>query len=96
MLYRIATLENSERLPMTLFKRDSTANIFLEIFNFFGQAISKNSSKSLILIGFYLLRMSNDYSFHGIPEEWDPGPQGETRNPTPFGGTLRWDLRVGS
>ena len=27
----------------------------------FGQAISQNSSKPLIVKGFYLLRMSNDY-----------------------------------
>ena len=41
---------------------------------FFGQAILKNSSKPLILKGFYLLRMSNDYCFHGISEKWDLRP----------------------
>ena len=30
---------------------------------FFGQVISQNSSKPLIVKGFYLLRMSNDYCF---------------------------------
>ena len=30
---------------------------------FFGQAISQNSSKPLIVKSFYLLRMSNDYCF---------------------------------
>ena len=41
---------------------------------FFGQAILKKSSKPLILKGFYLLRMSNDYCFHGIPEKRDLRP----------------------
>ena len=40
---------------------------------FFGQSISRNSSKPLIVKGFYSLRMSNDYCFRGIPEKWDPG-----------------------
>ena len=40
---------------------------------FFGQSISRNSSKPLIVKGFYSLRMSNDYCFCGIPEKWDPG-----------------------
>ena len=30
---------------------------------FFGQAVSQDSSKPLIVKGFYLLRMSNDYCF---------------------------------
>ena len=30
---------------------------------FFGQAVSQNSFKPLIIKGFYLLRMTNDYSF---------------------------------
>ena len=30
---------------------------------FFGQAISQNRSKPLIVKGFYLVRMSNDYCF---------------------------------
>ena len=30
---------------------------------FFGQVVSQNSSKPLIVKGFYLLRMSNDYCF---------------------------------
>ena len=54
---------------MTLLKRDSTADIFREIFNFFGQAISKNSSEPLIVKGFYMLRMSNDHCFRGISEK---------------------------
>ena len=50
--------------PMILYKRDSTADIFLRIFKFFfGQAISENSPKPLIIKGFYLLRMSDDYCF---------------------------------
>ena len=50
--------------PMTLYKRESTADIFLWIFHsFFGQAISLNRSKPLIVKGFYLVRMSNDYCF---------------------------------
>ena len=59
---------------MTLFKQDSTADIFLEIFIFFfGKAISKDSFKPLIVKGFYLLQMSNDYCFRGIPEKWNLG-----------------------
>ena len=50
---------------------------------FFGQAISRNSSKPLIVKGFYLFRMSNDYCFRGILEKWDPRPR-----------TLRLDLKV--
>ena len=69
--------------PMALFKRDSTAEIFLETFIFFGQAISKSSSKPLIVKGFYLLRMSNDYCFRGILEKWDPKPLGGTHDPGP-------------
>ena len=52
MLYRIPTLRKV---------RNSTADIFLEIFKFFGQAISENSFKPLIVKVFYLLRMSDDY-----------------------------------
>ena len=56
--------KGSNRYPMILYKRDSTADIFLSIFKFFfGPAVSKNSSKSLIVKGFYLLRMSNDSCF---------------------------------
>ena len=66
---------------MTLFKWDSTTDV-TDIFNFFEQAISNNSSKLLIVKSFYLLRMSNDYCFCGIPEKRDPGP-------------LRWDPNVG-
>ena len=90
--------KSSTCYPITLIKRDSTADIFLEIFNFFGQAISKNSSKSLILIGFYLVRMSNDYSFHGIPEEWDPKPKTLRWDPKmgAQGGALRWAPKMGS
>ena len=61
--------------PISLFERGSTADIFLQIFNFFGQAFLKNSSKPLIVKGFYLLRMSNDYCSHGIPEKWNLGPR---------------------
>ena len=53
---------------MTLFKWDSTTDVS-EIFNFFEHAISNNSSKLLIVKGFYLLRMSSDYCFCGIPEK---------------------------
>ena len=60
--------KSSTRYPITLFKQDSAADVFLKIFNFFGKAISKNSSKPLIVKGFYLLRMSNDYCFCDIPE----------------------------
>ena len=55
--------------PISLFKRDSIPGNFLEIFNFFGQTISKNSSKPLIVKGFCLLRMSNDYCFCRILEK---------------------------
>ena len=49
---------------MTLFKRESTANIFLGIFRFFfGQAISQNSSKPVIVKGFYLFIEPNNYCF---------------------------------
>ena len=47
---------------MILYKQDSTADIFLRI-NFFGQTISQNSSKPLIVKGFYFLGMSDDYCF---------------------------------
>ena len=43
--------------------QSSTADIFLGIFKFFGQTISENSFKPLIVKGFYLLRMSDDYCF---------------------------------
>ena len=67
--------------PITLFKWDSIAEIFLEIFNFFGQAFSRNSSKPLIVKDFYLLRMSNYYCFRGIPEKWDVEPRTFRRDP---------------
>ena len=35
---------------------------------FFGQAVSQNSSKPLIVKGFYLLRMSNDYCFRRVAQ----------------------------
>ena len=44
---------------MILYKRYSTTDIFLGIFKFFLKAISQNSSKPVIVKGFYLLRMSN-------------------------------------
>ena len=59
-LLRWKNQKSSTCYPMTLFKGDSTADILLEIFNFFGQAILKNSSKPLIVKGLYLLRISND------------------------------------
>ena len=43
--------------------RNSTADIFLEIFKLFGKAVSQSSFKLLIVKGFYLLRMSGDYYF---------------------------------
>ena len=58
--------------PMTLFKRDSSLTFSSKYSIFFGQAISKHSSKPLIVKGFYLLRMSNDYCFRGKLEKWDP------------------------
>ena len=72
--------KSSTCYPITLFKWDSIAEIFLEIFNFFGQPFSRNSSKPLIVKDFYLLRMSNYYCFRGIPEKWDVEPR-----------TYRWD-----
>ena len=53
--------DDSTCYPMTLFKRVSTADIFL----FFRQAISQNRIKPLIVKGIYLFRMSNDYCFRG-------------------------------
>ena len=51
-------------LSALLSKFSRSVPVFLRIFNFFfRQAISKNSSKPLIVKGFYLLRMSNDYCF---------------------------------
>ena len=51
--------------PTTLYKRNSTTDIFLRNNQLsFGQAISQNSSKPLIVKGFYLLRMSNDCCFY--------------------------------
>ena len=51
--------------PTTLYKRNSTTDIFLRNIQLsFGQAISQNSSKPLIVKGFYLLRMSNDCCFY--------------------------------
>ena len=43
--------------------RNSTADIFLEIFKLFGKAISQSSFKPLIVKGFYLLRIPGDYCF---------------------------------
>ena len=43
--------------------RDSTVDILLGIFKFFGQAILQNTFKPPIVNGFYLLRMPNDYCF---------------------------------
>ena len=51
--------KGSTRYPMILYKRDSTADIFLLMFSFFfGQAISQNSSKPLIIKACYLFIMS--------------------------------------
>ena len=51
--------KGSTRYPMILCKRDSTADIFLLMFSFFfGQAISQNSSKPLIIKACYLFIMS--------------------------------------
>ena len=45
---------------MIFYKWDSTADILLWIFNFFSdKLISQNSSKPLIVKGFYLLSMSD-------------------------------------
>ena len=90
--------KSSTCYPISLFKRDSTADIFLQIFNFFGQAILKNSSQPLIVKGFYLLRMSNDYSSHGIPEKWNLGPRTLSCKPKvgAQGGDLMWNIKVGS
>ena len=56
--------KGSTRYPMSLYKRDSTLTFSLEYsIIFFGQTISQNSSKPLIVKGFYLLRLSNDYYF---------------------------------
>ena len=46
--------KGSNRYPMILYKRDSTADIFSSIFNFFSDKLFQ---------GFYLLRMSKDYCF---------------------------------
>ena len=53
--------KNLTRYPMTLYKWDSTAAFEYSIL--FGQAISQNSSKTLIVKGSQLLRMSNHYCF---------------------------------
>ena len=51
-------------LSALLSKFSRSVPVFLRIFNFFfRQAISKNSSKPLIVKGFYLLRMPNDCRF---------------------------------
>ena len=65
ILYRIwKNQKGSTRYSMILYKWDSTAEIFLWIFKFFSdKLISQNSSKSLIVRSFYLLRMSDDYCF---------------------------------
>ena len=55
--------KGSTRYPMILCKRYSTGDILLGIFNFFGQAISQNSSKPLIVKGFYMFKMSKCYCF---------------------------------
>ena len=60
--------KGSTHYPMTLYKRDSTADVFLGIFNFFGQSISENSSKPLIVKGFYLLKNKNVFS--EISQNW--------------------------
>ena len=61
VLYRIITLENQKgltRYSKTLCKLDSTAGILL--LTIFWTSVFQNSSKPLIVKGFYLLRMSND------------------------------------
>ena len=57
------------RYLMTLYKRDSTADIFLETLKFFfGQGFSQNNSKPLIAKGFYKVRMSNGYCFRRVAQ----------------------------
>ena len=56
--------KGSTRYPMSLYKRDSTVDIFLGIFNYFFRA--NNFTKQLQTTdckGFYLLRLSHDYYF---------------------------------
>ena len=66
--------ESSTCYPMTLFKWDSTADIFLKIFNIFWTSYFKKQLQITDCKGFYLLRMWNDYCFRGIPEKWDSEP----------------------
>ena len=67
VLYRITILEKSERfdsLPHDLIQtRLHRWHFLISIQIFFGQAVSQNSSKPLIVKGFYFLRMSNGYCF---------------------------------
>ena len=63
---RLLLWENQKGLtcyPMSLYKRDSTTDISLWIFKFFRQAILQNSSKPLIVKGFYLLKTPDDDYF---------------------------------
>ena len=49
--------------------RDSTADIFLGIFKFFGHTLSQNRFKPLIVKGFYLIRTSNDNCFRRAAQD---------------------------
>ena len=61
--------EGSTCYAMILYKRDSTADIFLWIFKFFSDKLfQKTAPKPLIVKGFYLLRMPDDYCFDGASQ----------------------------
>ena len=66
MLFRITTLEKSERFD-SLYKRGSTADIFLETFDFFLDKIfHKTALKPVIVKGFYLSERQMIIVFVGL------------------------------
>ena len=60
--------------PITLFKRDLTADIFIEMFNFLWARYFKKQLQTTDCKGLLFAK-------------WDPGPSGGTQDPGPFVGT---------
>ena len=59
----LKNLRGSTRYPMNLYKQDSIADISCNMQFFFGQAISQNNSKTMIVKDFSSLKISNNYCF---------------------------------
>ena len=55
----------------------------------------EGGSKLKIFEHAYFLNGAFSTLSDGIPEKWDPGPSGGTRDLGPLNGTLWWNPRVG-